>query len=364
MTTRMMRETVLGIMLLAAALMGARTVVAAENPPVVSYDSFHDRLAGAGTWHHDPRWGDVWRPNGVTRDFRPYFDRGHWVYTADYGWFWDADDPWGDIVFHYGRWVFDPAEGWIWLPGYVWAPAWVYWRFGDGFVGWMPAAPDPFFFAALGIGLAVLDWGPGFYGYAGWYGGVVGPADLWFFVGGNHFADTDFRRFAAPRAQAANLIARTRNVTRFTTVHGVVANRSIRASTIARLSGHAIRPMPAHSLLHGNPGMTSARAGRIAAVHEHAAHPVPASRQITTAHRGVPRTGPRVASHAHPRFASHRQPSVAHHGVVHGPSYAHTSPRTFTGGPHAPVTHGSMTAPHPAAHGGSPPRPQDGKPHG
>ena len=36
------------------------------------------------------------------------------------------------------------GTGWVWVPGYTWAPAWVSWRYGDGYAGWAPLPPDSF----------------------------------------------------------------------------------------------------------------------------------------------------------------------------------------------------------------------------
>src|SRR5262249_23599259 len=44
-------------------------------------------------------------------------------------------------VFHYGRWIFDASHGWVWVPGKEWAPAWVSWRDGSGYIGWAPLPP-------------------------------------------------------------------------------------------------------------------------------------------------------------------------------------------------------------------------------
>jgi hypothetical protein len=90
------------------------------------------------------RWGDVWVPNNVPRNWRPY-SIGHWAYTDDYGWYWVSDAaeaPWGWIVFHYGRWAWIHDIGWAWVPGREWGPAWVDWRRGDRYFGWAPLPPD------------------------------------------------------------------------------------------------------------------------------------------------------------------------------------------------------------------------------
>ena len=33
--------------------------------------------------------------------------------------------------------------GWVWVPGTVWSPAWVQYRYGDPYVGWAPLPPGP-----------------------------------------------------------------------------------------------------------------------------------------------------------------------------------------------------------------------------
>ena len=100
--------------------------------------------------------GQVWRPLHVAIGWQPYL-HGQWAWTAD-GWFWVTDEPWGWATYHYGRWAFDPALGWFWVPGYAWAPAWVAWREGDGFVGWAPLLPGDAPWWADDYPLAPSQW--------------------------------------------------------------------------------------------------------------------------------------------------------------------------------------------------------------
>jgi hypothetical protein len=105
---------------------------------------FRAPLEHHGRWTHNDRWGEVWIPGHIEKDWAPY-TRGRWIYTDDWGWYWVSDESeadWGWAVYHYGRWVFDPGEGWIWIPGREWAPAWVVWRRGEQRVGWAPQPPD------------------------------------------------------------------------------------------------------------------------------------------------------------------------------------------------------------------------------
>lgn len=108
-----------------------------ENPPTID---FHTALAPHGSWRTLAPYGEVWVPEGLAPDWRPY-STGHWVYNDTAGWTWVDDAPWGWATFHYGRWTMDPTLGWVWIPGDVWGPAWVAWRECDGFVGWAPLPP-------------------------------------------------------------------------------------------------------------------------------------------------------------------------------------------------------------------------------
>ncbi len=105
---------------------------------------FRTALEPYGAWQHHRRWGEVWIPSRVARNWQPY-TVGHWVYSQDYGWYWAPDDQeadWGLVTYHYGRWVVDDQFGWMWIPGTEWGPGWVQWRHGRQHVGWAPLPPD------------------------------------------------------------------------------------------------------------------------------------------------------------------------------------------------------------------------------
>jgi len=123
-------------------------------PTEVTVNYFYDNLAPYGSWVEVEGYGRCWRPTAVIYDsgWRPYCDRGHWVYT-DCGWYWDSDYSWG-ATFHYGRWFRHSRYGWCWYPGgigfggrHYWSPALVafvgfgHGGFGFGHVGWVPLAP-------------------------------------------------------------------------------------------------------------------------------------------------------------------------------------------------------------------------------
>ena len=102
---------------------------------------FYERLAPYGHWEWVPEYGRVWVP-AVATGWRPYV-YGRWVLT-DWGWTWVSDDPWAWAAYHYGSWGFTVGVGWFWVPGRIWAPAWVTWRWGFGFCTWAPIGPRGF----------------------------------------------------------------------------------------------------------------------------------------------------------------------------------------------------------------------------
>src|SRR6266567_6396170 len=133
---------VAGLLSLSGGLVG--TVMPAKAQGVSVSAEFRTALEPYGSFRTAGRWGEVWVPSHVSRDWRPY-TVGHWVYSDDYGWYWDSDREeasWGWVAFHYGRWVFDRDVGWAWVPGRTWGPAWVDWRRGSRHFGWAPLPPD------------------------------------------------------------------------------------------------------------------------------------------------------------------------------------------------------------------------------
>jgi hypothetical protein len=116
-----------------------------EAPPppagtaVADVDVFYGGLAPYGTWTVVAPYGRVWVP-AVGWGWRPYY-YGRWVLT-DWGWTFVSDDPWGWAAYHYGAWNFAVGVGWYWIPGTVWGPAWVTWRYGGGYAAWCPLGPN------------------------------------------------------------------------------------------------------------------------------------------------------------------------------------------------------------------------------
>jgi uncharacterized membrane protein YgcG len=162
---------------------------AAEDTDPAAAATFEPALAPYGSWVDVPTYGHVWSPDPtvVGSDFSPYLTAGHWSYT-DEGYYWASDYSWGWAPFHYGRWAYVAGNGWVWIPGARYAPAWVEWRYGGGYIGWGPMSPG---------------WG--------WYGGRavacgVGPTP-WVFAPGGSFFSPNPARVVAPPAKTAGLIA-------------------------------------------------------------------------------------------------------------------------------------------------------------
>jgi hypothetical protein len=122
-------------------------------PPAANPNAayFYQELSPYGHWMlaEDGQW--CWQPAVVATapDWRPYWDKGHWIWT-DQGWYWSSDYPWGWAVFHYGRWQLHPHHGWVWYPDHVWGPSWVVWRTGGQYCGWAPLPPGAAYDTAHG----------------------------------------------------------------------------------------------------------------------------------------------------------------------------------------------------------------------
>lgn len=104
---------------------------------------FYQDLSPYGSWTYVAPYGRVWVP-AVGYGWRPYY-YGRWVLT-DWGWTFVSDDPWGWAAYHYGRWNWAVGYGWYWIPGRVWGPAWVSWRWGGGYAAWCPLGPEGVYF--------------------------------------------------------------------------------------------------------------------------------------------------------------------------------------------------------------------------
>jgi hypothetical protein len=209
-------------------------------PADVTVNYFDDALTPYGSWVDVDGYGSCWRPTAVIYDpaWRPYCDRGHWVYT-DYGWYWDSDYSWG-VTFHYGRWFRNPRFGWCWYPDTVWAPSWVTWRSDNDYCGWAPLPP-----------LAVYRPGLGFY-----YRGMSVAVDFDFgldagcftFISPNHFCDRRPRYYCVEPQRAAQIFHQTRVVNDFNGNGKMMVNRGISAERINSVTHRSIQPVRVGSL--------------------------------------------------------------------------------------------------------------------
>ena len=103
------------------------------------------------------------------------------------------------------------GTGWCWVPGYTWGPAWVSWRYGDGYCGWAPLPPD----SLVGVDYADGgdDSGDGFH--------IGGDCDSYYGIGAGwynflpivYLGDDDYRGYYAHRYDNYRLINHTTNVT-------------------------------------------------------------------------------------------------------------------------------------------------------
>lgn len=239
--------------------------------------NFDEALSPYGEWT-DVDGTRVWRPsaNVVGEDFQPYATNGQWL-SSDYGWYFQSDYPWGWAPFHYGRWALDATYGWVWVPGTVWAPAWVDWRLGGGYIGWAPLPP-------IGWSVVVQPWRP-----------------YWVFVSAAHFTGN----FWAHRLPFEN-IHEAYNAT--APVHQAVAFGGARwfagppvaqvervsAQPIQRVAGNFTPPAPGRiTALQLQPPRGSNGGPRPAAVHPGGARPY----QPPPPARGPPLPPPRPGPH-------------------------------------------------------------------
>ncbi|MBA2436319.1 MAG: hypothetical protein H0V54_14785 [Chthoniobacterales bacterium] len=177
-----------------------------------SYSIFYRKLDPYGDWMETSDYGYVFQPRQATqaRDWRPYTN-GHWVYT-DAGWTWISDEKFGWATYHYGRWVRLRSVGWVWVPGEQWAPAWVSWRKGGGYVGWAPLPPEAQFDRQTGI----RNWADNYYD--------IGP-DQYAFVPANEFGRKLTSREILPTERNVTIINQTTNITNIVYNNSVIVDQ-------------------------------------------------------------------------------------------------------------------------------------------
>ena len=182
----------------------------------------YDYLAPFGTWISLDPYGYVWCPRHMGYRWRPYAD-GYWIWT-DWGWTWMSDFEWGWMPFHYGRWGWDDDCGWFWVPGSIWGPAWVTWRWSDLYFGWAPIPPGVEF--GMGVDFRALALGI--------------PYNSWVFVGGPHFLDRDIHRYVLPYERNRMIVGSTAIRNDFDLRGDRLMNRGIDVQTVRRVTRHDV----------------------------------------------------------------------------------------------------------------------------
>jgi hypothetical protein len=196
----------------------------AASVEIRDVSDFYEPLAQHGNWIWLNRHGWCWYPSDVETNWQPYRD-GQWVW-CDQGWYWDSGEPWAWATYHYGRWAWDSYYGWLWIPDVLWAPSWVCWREGGGYVGWAPLPPR-------------YDSGPQ-------YNVVVVALQYFIFVEHRHFCEP-----IRPSVVVVNqtVINQTVNITRFGKGSQVVINPGPSLATIERSNpGRVVKVRPEHRL--------------------------------------------------------------------------------------------------------------------
>ncbi len=161
-------------------------------------------LDGYGDWNYDSSYGgEVWSPR-VDAGWSPY-SYGSWYYTPA-GLTWWSYDPWGWYPFHYGNWFF-ARNRWCWAPASIYSPAWVYWGYSPGYVGWCPIGYYSFF--SPWFDNYYRHWG--FPSRSNFYFPIHGTfatrrVDFrgWNFTGSGSFATTAGRMSVVPGARIAD----------------------------------------------------------------------------------------------------------------------------------------------------------------
>ena len=187
------------------------------------FELFYSSLSPYGTWIQIDGGINVWRPIHMRTGWLPY-KYGRWIWTED-GWYWNSDEPFGYIVFHYGRWYYDDYYGWIWIPDDVWAPAWVEWRYDNDYIGWAPLPPYASFSVGFGIRFTT---------------GYVTPYRYYHFVKYRYLCDRYVYKYYEPERYKYRIYSGTKFRTNYGYSDGRVINRGVDVDYIRKRSGGRI----------------------------------------------------------------------------------------------------------------------------
>ncbi len=219
-----------------------------------SENDFYEPLTPYGRWEIVGSYGRCWIPARVETNWRPY-SNGYWQRT-EAGWYWASDEPWGWATYHYGRWDFNPEVGWYWVPRTQWAPAWVSWHRGGGYVGWAPLHPSD---AIRSGGIVAVNVGH------------TAPRAYVF---------VEERRFLEPVRPTSvvvnntTIINKTVNITNIKVVNNTVINEGPRTTVIEQVSGKKVQTVPVHEMRRRQEATVVARTGTTSAIENKIPPPV------------------------------------------------------------------------------------------
>ncbi|MGI8964945.1 MAG: DUF6600 domain-containing protein, partial [Limisphaerales bacterium] len=220
---------------------GIAQTVASSEPITVNH--FYQTLAPYGNWVEVADYGLCWQPSVVVVNptWRPYCDRGRWLYT-DCGWYWQSDYSWGWAPFHYGRWFRDYRAGWVWSPDNIWGPSWVSWRYSSDYCGWAPLPPAAIFRPSFGFSFFDSNVGLNFeFGLT---------ADFFTFVPTRRFCDRAPFRFAVPQTRVNNIYKNSTVINNYiqgnnnTIINEGIGHRRIAAAVGRPIHKVAVRETP------------------------------------------------------------------------------------------------------------------------
>jgi hypothetical protein len=213
----------------------------AQAPQQVNINYFESTLSPYGSWVDVPDYGRCWQPTVViiNHDWRPYADRGRWLYTSS-GWYWQSDYSWGWAAFHYGRWHCDNRIGWVWVPGSTWGPAWVSWRYTDQYCGWAPLPPSARYYDGLGfyyrnsrVGIS-FDFGLN--------------DDCYTFIPTSRFCDRSPSHFYVSRTHSKTIYKNSVVINNYVRGHNSIVNEGIGRERITRATHTPIRTVALREL--------------------------------------------------------------------------------------------------------------------
>ncbi len=193
-----------------------------------SENDFYEPLSPYGRWEVVGAYGRCWIPARVESEWRPYCN-GHWERT-EAGWYWASDEPWAWATYHYGRWDLSAEFGWFWVPRTRWAPAWVSWHHGGGYVGWAPLQPSVRIVREAPVEVDVR----------------LIPPRAFVFVEEKRFLEP-----VRPTTVVVNnttIINKTVNITNIKVVNNTVINEGPRTQVIEQATGRTVQPVPIHEL--------------------------------------------------------------------------------------------------------------------